>query len=107
MTYKKLGKISRVEFGIHDDYPNLVGIKFTFSGVGWGVQSGVSAYVEDESDEPMGAQNQIDACAMLQRVKSILKDAKVKNISELIGKPVEVTFDNNLFKDFRILTEVL
>ena len=40
-------------------------------------------------------------------VNKILKDAKVNYVSELINKPVEVTIENNTFKDFRILTEVL
>ena len=40
-------------------------------------------------------------------VNKILKDAKVNHVSELINKPVEVLIENNMFKDFRILTEVL
>lgn len=44
---------------------------------------------------------------MNEKVAAILKDAKVSSVSGLIGKPVEVTLEGNLFKDFRILTEVL
>jgi hypothetical protein len=36
-----------------------------------------------------------------------LKDAKVNSVDELKGKPVEVTFDGNMLKEWRILTEVL
>lgn len=43
----------------------------------------------------------------LDFVAKILKDAKVNYVSELLGKPVEVTLEDGVFKDFRILTEVL
>lgn len=43
----------------------------------------------------------------IEEVNRILEDAKVNYVSELINKPVEVTIENNTFKDFRILTEVL
>lgn len=43
----------------------------------------------------------------MEFVNDILKAAKVNYVSELINKPVEVTIENNTFKNFRILTEVL
>lgn len=43
----------------------------------------------------------------IETVCQILKDAKVNYVSELVGKPVELTIENHRFKDFRILTEVL
>ena len=43
----------------------------------------------------------------VEEVNQILKDAKVNYVSELVNKQVEVTMENNTFKDFRILTEVL
>lgn len=43
----------------------------------------------------------------VEEVSRILEDAKVNYVSELLNKPVEVTIENNTFKDFRILTEVL
>ena len=36
-----------------------------------------------------------------------MKDAEITNISDLKNKPVEVTINQNIFQDFRILTEVL
>ena len=43
----------------------------------------------------------------LDELYEILKDAKVNYVSQLVGKPVEVEIEDNMFKDFRILTEVL
>ena len=44
---------------------------------------------------------------VIEYIDRILEDAKVNYVSELLNKPVEVTIENNTFKDFRILTEVL
>ena len=43
----------------------------------------------------------------VEKVAEILKAAKVDYVSQLVGKPVEITLDRNWFEDFRILTEVL
>lgn len=43
----------------------------------------------------------------VEEVNKILKDVKVNYVSELVNKPVEVEIEKNIFKDFRILTEVL
>jgi hypothetical protein len=43
----------------------------------------------------------------MRYVSKLLKDAKVSSVDELKGKPVEVTFDGNMLKEWRILTEVL
>jgi hypothetical protein len=40
-------------------------------------------------------------------VSKLLKEAKVNSVDKLKGIPVEVTFDGNILKDWRILTEVL
>ena len=44
---------------------------------------------------------------MNEEVYAFLKAAKVRNVDDLIGKPIEVTMENRSLKDFRILTEVL
>ena len=41
------------------------------------------------------------------RVKKIMGEAKVQEFSELIGIPVEITFDDDRMTGWRILTEVL
>jgi hypothetical protein len=43
----------------------------------------------------------------MRYVSKLLKDAKVDAVQKLQGIPVEVTFDGNLLKEWRILTEVL
>jgi len=40
-------------------------------------------------------------------MENLKKDAKVNSIDKLKGIPVEVTFEDNMLKEWRILTEVL
>lgn len=101
MTEKVLGKIERVEFGKIRDYPFMVGLQLDFLMDGCGISSG-GAYTFNK--------NNFDNSVVVEIVNLIcelLSAAKVNNISQLKGKPVEVTIENNTFKSFRILTEVL
>jgi hypothetical protein len=43
----------------------------------------------------------------MRYVSKLLKEAKVDSVDKLKGKPVEVTFEGNTLKSWRILTEVL
>jgi len=40
-------------------------------------------------------------------LSKLLKDAKVDSVDKLKGVPVEVSFDGNMLKEWRVLTEVL
>jgi hypothetical protein len=40
-------------------------------------------------------------------LSSLLKAAKREHVGQLVGVPVEVTFDGNVLKDWRVLEEVL
>lgn len=109
MTEKLLGKITSAEFGTIRDYPFLIGLQLRFkmdgSSVGDGGRYTVNIsdeYKWESSDEKFNAYEKV-----LKSVNGLLKDAKANYVSELIGKPVEVTLESNTFKDFRILTEVL
>lgn len=41
------------------------------------------------------------------RIMRLLQEAKVDSVDELVGKPVEVTFRDNILASWRILTEAL
>lgn len=109
MTGKLLGKISDVRFGFIPDYPFLFGLDLTFklsdsSYIGTGGQYTVNIsetckWLEEERNAAL-----ID---MINQVIKVMKDAEITNISDLKNKPVEVTINQNIFQDFRILTEVL
>lgn len=109
MAEKILGKITFAEYGQVPDYPFLFGLQLDFkladatyisSGSKYTVNISPACKWESESRE------QVLVNSMAQ-VNQILNDAKVNYVSQLVNKPVEVTIENNCFKDFRILTEVL
>ena len=93
MQEKQLGKIDFAEFGTIKDYPFLIGLQLGF-------QLGDKTWIGNGVKYTVNIQT-------IEFINDILKDAKVNYVSELINKPVEVTIENNTFKDFRILTEVL
>ena len=104
-----LGKITFAEFGTIKDYPFLIGLQMGFVMNGSGVLDG-GKYCENISDNCKWESNEKRneaITATLEKVDEILKEAKCNYVSELKGKPVEVILENNTFKDFRILTEVL
>lgn len=106
---KELGKITSAEFGSVSDYPFLVGLILSFGGDGWGEGDGgrYTVNIGDACKWSSPTERQETIAHMVDQVNAILTAAKVDSVSGLTGKPVEVTFDGNMFKDFRILTEVL
>lgn len=109
MIEKSLGKILDVRFGFIPDYPSLFGLDLTFKlSDGCGIGTG-GKYTVNISEACKWSEEERNAALidMINQVIKIMKDAKITNISDLKNKPVEVTIDRNMFKDFRILTEVL
>ena len=110
-THRMLGKISFAEFGTVPDYPFRMGVQLGFSmgggssGIGDGgkhtVNIGSSCKWEQEH---MRAET---VTLMVDNLHKVLKDAKVNYVSQLIDKPVEVVIEDGMFREFRILTEVL
>lgn len=106
---KILGKIDYAEFGFISDYPFLMGLQLGFClGDGCSIMDG-GKYSENvgKTCKWTSKERAIGITAMVDKTCDILKDVKVNHVSELINKPVEVTIEDGLFKDFRILTEVL
>jgi hypothetical protein len=105
---KVLGKITYAEFGQYNDRPFLFGLQLIFEGSFGGIGCG-GRYLVNISPEckwdPLERLQAIEN--MVVSLDKILSDAKVNNVSQLEGKPVEVTIENRTFKDFRILTEVI
>lgn len=108
MVTKELGKITFAEFGTIRDYPFLIGLQLGFRMGGSNVMDG-GKYTVNISPECKWKEfnREVTIAKSIEEVNRILEDAKVNYVSELVNKPVEVTMENNIFKDFRILTEVL
>ena len=106
---KYLGKITRAEFGTIHDMPFLMGLQLDFSFSSKGVSTGSAHCINTCSsckwDNAEQRQKSIER--EWDYIYKLLKEAKVKYVSELVGKPVEIELDGNVFKGFRILTEVI
>ena len=96
MEEKVLGKISKAEFCIRDFE---IGFLFELTGKGWGV---TTSYMWRSNRSPTIVVNNL--CGA---VELLLLDAKVSELSQLVGKPIEAEFKSSILQNFRILTEVL
>lgn len=107
MEEKLLGKITKAEFGLNRDRPFLYGLELDFEMGGSGVFTSKTVNISDNCkwENVNGRMRALDNSAL--EISKILTDAKVNFVSQLEGKPVEVTIEGNMFKSFRILTEVL
>ncbi|HDR8084552.1 TPA: hypothetical protein QCY76_000601 [Bacillus cereus] len=110
MDGKFLGKIEKAEFGTWRDRPFLMGLQLEFrfdgnSRVSCGGRHliNISELCDWESDDEKYKAYQ----RVLEETNKFLQDAKVNTVSELVGKPIEITIENQMYKEFRILTEVL
>jgi len=113
MLEKKIGKITNVKFGRGGYQDAMMGISVSlgsdkdswsvgdFKGT-WGVDTEVSEYAkwtEEDRQKHFGE--------VMTFVNELLLKAKKYNVADLKGVPVEVTFEGNTLKSWRILEEVL
>ena len=103
MTEKYLGKIVRAEYGTMKEYPFLFGLQLSFALDGSVVSDGGKYTTNIEIVHVTGRELVVNDLM----VHTLLKQAKVNYVSQLVGIPVEIAIENNTFEDFRILTEVL
>lgn len=108
----ELGKISQVKFGYGGYQDMQFGLSLTFESKGWGVSTfiGSSWSIDMEvSEHSQWTEEDRDKgfARTMRKLNEYMKDAKVKDVYQLKGIPVEVTFDCNELDSWRILTEVL
>jgi hypothetical protein len=109
---KKLGKIEEVSFGLGGYQGAMLGLHVTLGDGSWGIGDSKSNWDAEQikwfkhtqwtEEDRDGWYSEI-----MRYVSKLLKEAKVDSVDKLKGKPVEVTFDGNQLKEWRILTEVL
>ena len=109
---KYLGKISNVKFGIGGYNNGELGLHLSFSFGCRGISTSksywdcnkvkYSEYCKWSEEDRSNGYDEI-----MRFLSDTLNDAKCNAVDELLNKPVELTFDGNLLKSWRILTEVL
>lgn len=109
---KKLGKIESVSFGLGGYQGAMLGLHITLGNGSWGVSSTKANWDAEQikwTEHTKWSEEDRDGwyAEIMRYVSKLLNEAKVDSIDKLRGKPVEVTFDGTILKDWRILTEVL
>jgi hypothetical protein len=114
MNETVFGKIKEVRFGIVGDI--FMGICLSFGsdadGAGWAVDW--SKGFHDFNRNPHSQyckwtpeSNNENCVGVMKYISDLLNDAKVSDVYQLKGKPVEVVFENNCIKSWRLLKEVI
>jgi hypothetical protein len=109
---KKLGKIESVSFGLGGYQGAMLGLHVTLGNGSWGVGDSRANWDSEqikwtEHTQWSEEDRNVRYAEIMKYVSKLLKDAKVDSVEKLKGKPVEVTFNGNTLKEWRILTEVL
>ena len=108
---KTYGKIASVNVGLGGYQHAMMGISFDLSQGGilsvsdfWGAWG-----LEIDSKGTFWTEVDRDArfAETMRKINQLLIDAKVDNVNQLKGKPIEVTCDSKHMVSWRILTEVL
>ena len=109
MIETKLGKITNATFGFGGYDGVQFGLTLTFEGPGWGVSdfSGFWSIERSPSAQWSEGDRQRYIFEAAWKLKETLEKAKKKHVAQLVGTPVEVTFDGNRLASWRVLEEVL
>jgi len=110
---KELGKITSVHFGLGGYQDCQLGLSLSFEGKnGWGCGVFIGNWDVNSIKHSKGCKwTEKDRKKwhdeLCRKVSEILKQAKVNDVSKLLNIPVEVEFEFNTLKNWRILEEVL
>jgi hypothetical protein len=106
----KLGKIKSATFGIGGYQDSMIGLTINITGNAdaWSVQDFRGTWRPDLSSKDCRWDNPSKDLAEAWRfvIETLIKSKK-NDVSQLAGTPVEVCFDGNMLKSWRILEEVL
>ena len=106
---KELGKISGVSFGWGGYQDACLGLSLSFSMKGSGVNTFIGDWGIEHSEyckwSEEGRVRKLGETVM--KLGKMLSAAHKTDVTQLVGVPVELTFDGNLLKDWRLLEEVL
>lgn len=106
---KRLGRIAGARFGYGGYQDAMFGL--SLEGEGWGVsdfQGGWSLDIEvSQHTKWTEADREVAFAQAVRLLNDTLRQAKKRHIAELVGVPVEVTFDGMVISSWRVLTEVV
>lgn len=105
----ELGRITKATFGFGGYQEAMIGLSLTFGGKGWGCGHFDGAWgIERSEGTKWSEEDRVlllgEACL---RLRDILAKTHKQDVAELVGVPVECSFDGTLLKSWRVLEEVL
>lgn len=107
----KLGKIASARFGYGGYQDAQFGLSLEFICDGWGCGTFCGAWSIEIEVGPQTKWTETDRdaefAACVRRLNNWMRDANVRDVSALVGIPVECTFENNTLVAWRVLKEVL
>lgn len=110
---KRIGKINYISLGYGGYQDAQFGLNIDLSSKkdGWGVCDFKGFWSIDTKCDKRCKWTEKDRdesfTKTMRLINKLLSQSNKKSLDQLKGVPVEVTFDGNLLKDWRILTEVL
>lgn len=111
MNDERIGKIQAARFG-HGGYQDaMIGVSWTLGSdkESWGVGDFWGACAIKRSDGAKWSEGDriVQLGEAVMRLNKVLQDAKRQTIDQLVGVPVEVTFEGMVLKSWRVLTEAI
>ena len=106
---KELGKIKRFDIGLGGYDGAMFGLTVDLGSDGWGVSDFIGTWSRkpDEYCKWTEADQIKHLGEMCRLVADLMIKAKVQTAADMVGIPVEITFDYNKLSSWRILEEVL
>ena len=105
----KLGRIASARFGFGGYQDVQIGLILSFEMSGTGVGDFDGFWSSDPGNHASWtkADQTTSLGETVLRLGALLAKAKVKDVSSLVGIPVEVTFEGNRLTNWRVLDEVI
>jgi hypothetical protein len=106
---KQLGKIKSITFGLGGYQDACIGLCISFGGEGWGVSTFIGGWAIERSDYCKWTEEDRlrDIGKAGMKLVEMLNATRKSEVSQLVNTPVECTFDGNVLRDWRLLSEVL
>lgn len=110
-TETRIGKIQKISVGFGGYQDAVLGLSITLGSPSWGVCDFKGFWGPDIEHSKYckwteTSRREAHADTMLF-IGKILKDANKNTVDQLANVPVEVTFESNILKSWRVLTEVI
>jgi hypothetical protein len=106
---KQLGKITHFDIGLGGYDGAMFGISVTFEGKGWGVADFDGTWADKPTERHKWTEEDQTKLwgDMCRRAVNLMKQAKATTCADMVGVPVELSFNGNALDSWRILEEVL